>query len=149
MDDKIIKEAISLLKPSKADSIFDMSSDFYRNAPPEFNKHLANLIKLYFSHGYVPQVILLCTLVPLVKDNLGDITSSGNYRAIAGGSLLLKLIDLVIVLLEGDKLTYDTMQFAYQVKSSTTMCSWTVNAGLSYNEIFGPPPPPTHPLFKK
>ena len=53
VDDKIIKEAISLLKPSKADSIFDMSSDFYRNAPPELNKHLTNLIKLYFSHGYL------------------------------------------------------------------------------------------------
>ena len=30
--------------------------------------------------------------------------------------------------LEGDKLTFDQLQFAYQRKSSTTMCSWTVTA---------------------
>ena len=66
--------------------------------------------------------------MPLVKDNLGDITASSNYRAIAGGSLLLKLLDIVILQLEGDKLSFDQLQFAYQEKSSTVMCSWTVTA---------------------
>ena len=45
--------------------------------------------------------------MPLVNDNLGDITASSNYRAIAGGSLLLKLLDIVALQLEGDKLTFD------------------------------------------
>ena len=40
---------------------------------------------------------------------MGDITSSRNYRPIAGGCILLKLIDLVIIVLEEDKLSYDTM----------------------------------------
>ena len=57
--------------------------------------------------------MLLCTLLPLVKDNLGDITASDNYRAIAGGSLLLKLLDIVVLQLEGNKLDFDPMQFAY------------------------------------
>ena len=61
-----------------------MSSDFFINAPPELITHMTNLIRLYFSHGYLPQVVLMCTLDPLVKDNLGDLTSSKNYRAIAG-----------------------------------------------------------------
>ena len=30
--------------------------------------------------------------------------------------------------LEGDKLGFDQMQFAYQAKASTTMCSWTVTS---------------------
>ena len=67
---------------------------------------------MYLAHGSVPFIILLCTLLPLVKDNLGDSTSSDNYRAIAGGCLLLKLIDLVVLMLEGDKLSFDEMQFA-------------------------------------
>ena len=67
-----------------------------------------------------------------MKDNLGDITSSDNYRAIAGGCLLLKLIDLVILMLEGDKLNFDTMQFAYQAKASTSMCTWTVTAVVDH-----------------
>ena len=77
--------------------------------------------------------------MPLVKDNLGDTSSSSNYRAIAGGCLILKLMDLVILILEGDKLTYDCMQFAYQEKSSTTMCSWTVTTVIDHFNRGGNP----------
>ena len=77
------------LKPDKKDSVYDISSDFYLNAPPELIIHLTHLIRLYFSHGFIPQTVLMCTLIPLVKDNLGDVTSSENYRAIAGGCLLI------------------------------------------------------------
>ena len=83
-------------------------------------------------HGHVSPVVLVSTIVPLVKDKLGDITASSNYRAIAGGCLLLKLIDLVILLLEGEKLGFDVMQFAYQAKSSTTMCTWTVTSVIEH-----------------
>ena len=79
----LVKKAVDLLKPSKRDALYDMSSDYYKNAPPELIYHLTQLIKTYLSHGYVPHVILLCSLVPLVKDNLGIITSSENYRTIA------------------------------------------------------------------
>ena len=96
-------------------------------------------MKLYLSHGFVPYTVLLCTLLPLVKDNLGDITSSDNYRALAGGCLLLKLIDLVILMLEGDKLSFDAMQFAYQTKSSTSMCTWTVTAVVDHFNRGGVP----------
>ena len=65
--------------------------------------HLTNILNTFVLHGSIPYFILVCTLLPLVKDNMADITSSENYRAIASGSLLLKLLDLVILLLEGDK----------------------------------------------
>ena len=139
INEDTIRKAISLLKPSKRDALYDMSSEYYLNAPTELTTHLTKLIRLYFIHGYVPQELLLCTLVPLLKDNLGDTTSSENYRAIAGGCLMLKIIDLVIVILEADKLTYDCMQFAYQAKSSTTMCSWTVNSVIDYFNRGGNP----------
>ena len=69
-----------------------------------------------------------------MKDKLGDITVSDNYRAIASGCLLLKLIDLVVLRLEGEKLGFDEMQFAYQAKSSTTMYTWTVTNVVEYFE---------------
>ena len=70
--------------------------------------------------------------MPLVKDNLGDITSSDNYRAIVSGSLVLKLLDIVILLLEGDKLGCDPMQFRFPANSSTTMCTWAVNTVIDH-----------------
>ena len=93
---------------------------------------LTRLLRLFFSHGHIPETILICTLLPLVKDKLGDITASSNYRAIAGGCLLLKLIDLVILLLEGEMLGFYVIQFAYQAKSSTTMCTWIVTSVIEH-----------------
>ena len=137
--EEVVKTAIQRMKPKKNDAIFDICSDMYLNCPKELITHLTHLLKLYFSHGFVPDTLLLCTLYPLLKDNLGDITASSNYRAIAGGCLLLKLIDLVVLVLEGDKLSYDTMQFAYQVKSSTTICSWSVTAVVDHFNRKGSP----------
>ena len=85
-----------------------------------------------YDYGCVPYFILVCTLLPLVKDNLADITSSENYRAIASGSLILKLLDIVILMLEGDKLSCDQLQFGFQAKSSTSMCSWTASAVIEH-----------------
>ena len=102
------------------------------NSPPELVKHLTSLTKLYLVHGFVPSAILVCTLSPLIKDNFGDLVSSDNYRAIAGGCLLLKLLDLVILLLEGEKLSFSELQFAYQSNVSTTVCSWAATSVVNY-----------------
>ena len=67
-----------------------------------------------------------------MKDNLANITSSDNYRAIASGSLILKLLDIVIILLEGEKLKCDQLQFGFMAKSSTSMCSWTATAVIEH-----------------
>ena len=62
------------MKGNKGDAIFDFQSDCLIDGPPEVVTHLTNLIRMFISHGEVPDVILVCTLLPLVKDNLGDIT---------------------------------------------------------------------------
>ena len=64
---------------------------------------------------------------PLVKDKLGDVTTTENHRC-----LILKLINLIILQLEGEKLGFDEMQFAYQAKVSTTMCTYTVTSVVEY-----------------
>ena len=132
IDEKLIKTALNKMKSNKRDALFDTVSDCYKNGPPELLSHITNLVKLFLVHGSVPYFILLCTLIPLVKDNFGDITCSDNYRAIAGGCLLLKLLDSVILLLEGDKLTVSELQFAYQAMVSTTVCSWAVTSVVDH-----------------
>ena len=87
-------------------------------------EHLAVVLKCCTVHSHVSQVLLLSTLVPLVKDKLGNINSSKNYRSVAISSILLKLIDWVIILLEGSSLGLNELQFAYQAGCSTVMCTW-------------------------
>ena len=118
---QLVKKALGSMKNSKNDSIFDFQSDCLINGPDALVNHLTNILKAFVIHGNVPYFILVCTLLPLVKDNLADITSSDNYRAIAGGSLILKLLDIIIIMLERDKLGCDQLQFGFQAGSSTSM----------------------------
>ena len=76
--------------------------------------------------------LLLATLVPIVKDRLGDINSSKNYRLIAMSSLILKILDWVILLLFGQHLGLDELQFAYQKNCSPSMCTWGAIETIGY-----------------
>ena len=130
--DNLVKEALKKMKAGKSDALYDFSSDCIINGPKTLIPHLTNLVKLFLIHGKAPLFLLVCSLVPLVKDNLADLATSDNYRAIAIGSLLLKLLDWVVLLLEGDKLNVDQLQYGYQALTSTTMCSWSLGATVEY-----------------
>ena len=132
INEDLIQEALRKMKGNKNDAVFDFQSDCLTSGPPELVKHLTNLIRAFIIHGQVPYFLLVCTLIPLVKDNLGDLTSSDNYRAIASSCQILKLLDIVVLLLDGDKLKCDSLQFGFQPKSSTSMCSWSVTAVINH-----------------
>ena len=121
-----IQDALRKIKPDKSDPICEFSSDFLKNAPSLFHDHLASLIRSFLVHGYIPHFLLVATLVPIVKDKLGDICSSKNYRSIAISSLLLKLIDWIIIDKYGHLLETSDFQFGFQPASSTSLCSWMV-----------------------
>ena len=93
---------------------------------------LAIIIKGYLIHGHVTSYLLLATLVPIIKDKLGCINSSKNYRSIAISSLILKLLDWIIILLFGDKLQLHDLQFAYQPGISGNMCTYAVLETVDY-----------------
>ena len=67
---------------------------------------------------------MVSTIIPLIKDKLGDITSSNNYRSIALSSLLLKIYDWIMLLLFEKQLHTDELQFGFQEETSTNMCTW-------------------------
>ena len=129
---KNIREACSHLKPNKTDPTYSFTSDCLKSAPLILFEYLETIIRSFLIHGHVSLVLLLPTLVPIIKDKMGDICSSKNYRSIAISSLLLKIIDWVIILLFGESLKLDDLQFAYQMNCSTTMCSWVVVETVSY-----------------
>ena len=95
------------MKGGKSDVVFEFNSDCLINAPEILHTHLANLFRAFLIHGKVAVILLLCSLIPIVKDNLGDITSSDNDRAIAKSSLVLKIFDWIVLLTQGEKLSSD------------------------------------------
>ena len=92
---------------------------------------MSALFRDYLLHGYISHDLLVCALSPIVKDPNGDISSSKNYRGIAISSLVLKVFDNCLLLLFGDLLSNDVLQFGFQKGCSTVQCTWAVQETIS------------------
>ena len=79
------------------------------------------MLKAFAIHGHVTEHLLIATLVPLVKDKLGDLCSSKNSRSIAVSSLILKLLDWVMILNYGHLL--QSSDFNLVFNNSATLLS--------------------------
>ena len=121
-----VKKAASLLKPKKSDVSGGFTSDAILNSPDILFVHLAAVFRDWVVHGTVTPSLLACAFLPLLKNSLKDPADTGSYRAIAGSSLILKLFEKTVLLLWGDSLSSDTLQFGFKSGVSTTQCSWLV-----------------------
>ena len=108
-----VKEAINKLNTGKTDPCFIFTSDSFKAAPDLLSEHISRLFKMFLVHSHVSSILLLATLIPLIKDKLGDHCNSKNYRSIAISSLFLKIFDWVLILLYGHHLQLDDLQFDY------------------------------------
>ena len=93
---------------------------------------LAAIFKSFLVHGHVSRFLLLATLVPIIKDKLGSISTSKNYRSIAISSVILKIIDWIIIILFGSTFGLNDLQFAYQPGISGNMCTWAIMETVDY-----------------
>ena len=123
---EIIKKAASRLKAGKSDSVFMFSSDCIKVESKSLAALLASVFQSFLIHGHVTKFLLLATLVPIIKDKLGSMNTSKNYRSIAISSVILKLIDWIIIILFGSTFGLNDLQFAYQPGVSGNMCSWAI-----------------------
>ena len=128
---------VNLLKSNKTNPVVDFNSDCIKNAPFAFCEIIAVIFRHFVTHGHVSSFLMISVLIPNIKDKLGDISSSDNYRSIALSSLILKVFDYVILLLHGHKLTTDELQFGYQKNISTSMCTWLAVEKIEYYQHHG------------
>ena len=127
-----VKEAAARMKPKKSDISNSYTSDAILNAPDIFFDLMALVYRSWLVHGTVTLSLLSCAFLPLFKGGLKDPAKTDSYRAIAGSSLLLKLFDNLIIILWGDRLGTDSLQFGLKSGTSTTECSWLVMEVASY-----------------
>ena len=129
----LVKEIIkNKIKPNKADAFEDYNSDCLRNGPDMMYQVIALLFKGLAIHGFMPALLLFCAIIPLVKDPSGSLDSSANYRGIAISSLFLKIWDWIVIMLYGEALSSDELQFGFQKFSSTSLCTWSVVEMINY-----------------
>ena len=90
------------------------------------------LFNSMLSHGTAPDELLLGTMIPLIKNSRGNKQCSENYRALTIGTGLSKLLDIVILNQQAEKLKTSDMQFGFKEKSSTTMCTFMTLETIEY-----------------
>ena len=128
----LIKHCLEKLKKSKSDVEYDWGSDALLYGADVLAEPLAKMFRIFITHGHISKFLLLCSLVPIVKDPLGDKTSSANYRAIAISSLMMKVFDWIILLLFEKDLAPNQYQYGFMKNASTVMCSWVVLESINY-----------------
>ena len=126
MNGSTVKEAICRMKPHKMDISQGWSSDSLLHGPDILFEHLAAVFRCWMRHGYITQSILACAFIPLLKSQLKDPAICDSYRAIAGSSLIFK----AVLILWGDKLGSDSLQFGFKKRCSTNSATWLVNEVL-------------------
>ena len=104
-----MKKAACKMKAGKGDVSEGYTSDAILNAPDILFYQLALVYRSWLLHGTVTSSVLVCAFLPLLKNSLKN--PAVTNRAIAGSSLLLKLVDQVILLLWGHLLASDELQF--------------------------------------
>ena len=137
----IVKTAACKMKAKKSDVSGWYTSDALLNAPDILFKQLAVLFRSWLTHGTITPCMLVCSFLPLLKSSLKDPCDPGSYRAIAGSSLILKLFENVVILLWGEYLSSDSLQFGFKAKTSTTHCTWFVSEVVQHLLRSG-----THPI---
>ena len=122
-----VVNAIEKLKLSKADANFKLLSDNLLYGCHELFIHLSMLFNCMFQHGYCPRPMNLSSLIPIPKSTKKSIGDSGNYRAIALGSIIGKILDNVIMFKNIKTLCTNDLQFGFKPKQSTTQCSFVLH----------------------
>ena len=127
----LVKKAATSLKPHKMDVSQGFASDALLHGPDVLFGLLAQVFRSWLLHGTVTKSVLACAFVPLVKGGK-DPALSGSYRAIAGSSLLLKLFERCILIIWGDQLQSDSLQFGFKRRCSTGQATWLVQEVLQH-----------------
>lgn len=93
---------------------------------------MAQLFSAILIHGYIPQELLLSTIFSIPKDTKGDLCADSNYRGISLISSLSKVMDIVIMQRNSNKLLTSELQFAHKKHHSPVMCSMALKEVVSY-----------------
>ena len=128
---KLVKRAAATMKPHKMDVSQGFSSDALLRAPDLLFSHLSLVYKHWLVHGTVTKSVLTCAFIPLLKGSK-DPSNTDSYRAIAGSSLILKLFERCVLLIWGDKLHSDSLQFGFKRKCSTGTATWLVQEVMQH-----------------
>ena len=127
-----IASIVKDLKNGKACGKDGLQAEHLKYASSKVAVLLTLLFNSMVLHGHLSQNLMETTLIPILKDKKGDISSKDNYRPIAITSVISKLFEAVILYRYQDCLQTTDNQFGFKSKHSTDMCIFTMKHVVDY-----------------
>ena len=88
----------------------ELSAEHLLNAHPSIVTHLCTLFRDIAMHSTVPDNFWGGIVVPLLKEKLGNVNDTGNYRGVTLTPIISKLFELVLLEICSSCLTMDDLQ---------------------------------------
>jgi len=129
--------AFKLLKAGKSDGSFDLVSDHVIHACDEFGVCVSMLLSALLVHGFAPEDVASCTIIPIPKGKNVNVSDSSKYRGIALSSIFSKVFDLILLNKFYDCLCTSERQFGFKRHHSTDMCTMVLKESLAYYTVDG------------
>ena len=83
---------------------------------------LSVLLSLCFlSYGHLPPKLIETTIVPIIKNKCGNISSSNNYRPIALATIISKLLESILLMKCEEYLCTSVNQFGFKKAHGTEL----------------------------
>ena len=112
-------DALFSLKGGKCADEDGLNAEHLQFAPASLILRLTSLFKLMLKHSFVPQQFKLGYMIPIVKDNQGNLGDVSNYRGITISPIISKLFEHVLKVVFGEFLSSSPYQYGFKKKSST------------------------------
>ena len=123
-------QAVKRMKHGKSDSTRIFCTDNIIHGSHKLYVLLSILFTCMMRHGLAPVEMQLGTMIPIPKIN--GTNKSDNYRAITLGSIVGKLLDIIILLNHKEELNNSYLQFGFKKGSSTTSCTFAVQEVIAH-----------------
>ena len=88
---------------------------------------------MFLSHGHLPPKLIQTTIVPIIKNKCGNISSSNNHRPIALATIISKLLESILLMKCEEYLCTSANQFGFKKAHETELCIYTLR---EYIELY-------------
>jgi hypothetical protein len=127
-----VKEAIKNLKKDKSPGLDGITSEHFIYAHEKVTVLLCLLFNCVTVHAHLPSNLMDTLIIPIVKDNKGNIMDKDNYRPIALTCITSKILELVVLHKYQDKLITTDSQFGFKSNHSTDTCTFVLKEVIDF-----------------
>ena len=131
-----IYDAIKSLALNKSCGLDGIQAEHLKYSSNKLVPLLSMCFSSFFVHGFLPSTLMSTVLVPIIKNKSGNVNSSDNYRPIALGSVISKLVERIVL----DRIEYllitNKNQFGFKQNHGTDQCVYVLKEALNlYNSL--------------